>query len=286
MIDGLSIVVPAYNEEATIAATVTDALAAGAGVARALEVVVCDDGSRDRTRAIVEDLAAADPRVRVVARRRNRGIEASIRTLYAVARHEWVFLNSADRQWPMTALVPMAKAVEQGADLVIGVRRNKRDIYSPYRQVLSWTYEAVVRRLGAPEDYPLSNRFDEVDTLMVLDNVLIPWEDVFFHRFTEGARFIRGTLHRYSAFPYVLRILYTADMMIGAAMWNCKQTGLDKMQSVKEKLADMVAYREGIRAHLAASIALAEKSPGAPMRWRLRATRLLGWMSVAMLRQF
>jgi 4-hydroxyphenylacetate 3-monooxygenase len=51
-------------------------------------------------------------------------------------------------------------------------------------------------------------------------------------------------------------------MMIGAAMWNCRQTGLDKMQAVREKLADMVAYREGIRAHLAASIALAETSPG------------------------
>jgi 4-hydroxyphenylacetate 3-monooxygenase len=115
---------------------------------------------------------------------------------------------------------------------------------------------------GSRDDYPLSNRFDEVDVLMVLDNVLIPWEDVFFYRFTEGARYIRGTLHRYSAFPSVLRVLYTADMMIGAAMWNCKQTGLDKMQSVREKLADMIAYREGIRAHLAASIALAEKSPG------------------------
>jgi 4-hydroxyphenylacetate 3-monooxygenase len=115
---------------------------------------------------------------------------------------------------------------------------------------------------GRKEDYPLSNGFDEVDTLMILDNVLIPWEDVFFYRFTEGARYIRSTLHRYSAFPYVLRILYTADMMIGAAMWNCRQTGLDKMQAVREKLADMVAYREGIRAHLAASIALAEKSPG------------------------
>jgi 4-hydroxyphenylacetate 3-monooxygenase len=115
---------------------------------------------------------------------------------------------------------------------------------------------------GRKEDYPLSNGFDEVDTLMILDNVLIPWEDVFFYRFTEGARYIRSTLHRYSAFPYVLRILYTADMMIGAAMWNCRQTGLDKMQAVREKLADMVAYREGIRAHLAASIALAETSPG------------------------
>ena len=154
MIGGLSIVVPAFNEEATIEATVTDAFAAGAQVARELEVVVCDDGSRDRTRAILDEVAARDPRLRVLARRRNRGIEASIRTLYAVARHDWVFLNSADRQWPMTAVVPMAAAVERGADLVIGVRRNKRDVYSRYRQVLSWTYEAVVRRLGAPGGDP------------------------------------------------------------------------------------------------------------------------------------
>ncbi|HVV84605.1 MAG TPA: glycosyltransferase, partial [Kofleriaceae bacterium] len=154
MIEGLSIVVPAYNEEAAIAATVGDAFAAGARVARAVEVVVCDDGSRDRTRAILGELAAGEPRLRVLARRRNRGIEASIRTLYASARHEWVFLNSADRQWPMSAVVAMAAAVDDGADLVIGVRRNKRDVYSPYRRVLSWTYEAVVRRLGAPGGDP------------------------------------------------------------------------------------------------------------------------------------
>ena len=66
-------------------------------------------------------------------------------------------------------------------------------------------------------DYPLANKFDEVDFLMVLDNVLIPWEDVFFYRHTKAAQYIRGTLHRYSAFPYTLRVLYFADMMIGAA---------------------------------------------------------------------
>jgi 4-hydroxyphenylacetate 3-monooxygenase len=115
---------------------------------------------------------------------------------------------------------------------------------------------------GTPEDYPLANKFDEVDTLMVLDNVLIPWEDVFFYRYTKAAQYIRSSLHRYSAFPYVLRLLYVADMMIGAALWNCKQIGLDKMQAVREKLADLVCYREGINAHLSASIALAEKSPG------------------------
>ncbi|MBJ3775754.1 4-hydroxyphenylacetate 3-hydroxylase family protein [Acuticoccus mangrovi] len=113
-----------------------------------------------------------------------------------------------------------------------------------------------------PRDYPLSNRFDEVEALVVFDDVLIPWEDVFFYRHTKAAQFIRSTLHRYSAFPYVLRILYVADMMIGAAMWNAKQTGLDKLQGVREKLAELACYREGINAHLTASIALAETSPG------------------------
>ncbi|MGY3604145.1 MULTISPECIES: 4-hydroxyphenylacetate 3-hydroxylase family protein [unclassified Bradyrhizobium] len=115
---------------------------------------------------------------------------------------------------------------------------------------------------SSAKDYPLSNRFDEVEALVVFDDVLIPWEDVFFYRHTRAAQFVRSTLHRYSAFPYVLRLLYTADMMIGAAMWNAKQTGLDKLQSVREKLADLVCYREGINAHLTASIAMAEKSPG------------------------
>ena len=113
---------------------------------------------------------------------------------------------------------------------------------------------------------------------MVLDNVLIPWEDVFFYRHTKAAQYIRGTLHRYSAFPYTLRVLYVADMMIGAALWNAKQTGLDKLQAVREKLADLVCYREGINAHLTASIALAQKSPGGllmPHQSMLYAGRIL-----------
>ena len=114
---------------------------------------------------------------------------------------------------------------------------------------------------GAAVDYPLANRFDEVEALVVFDDVLIPWEDVFFYRHTRAAQFIRGTLHRYSAFPFVLRLMYVADMMIGAALWNARQTGLDKLQSVREKLADLVCYREGINAHLTASIAMAERSP-------------------------
>jgi 4-hydroxyphenylacetate 3-monooxygenase len=110
-------------------------------------------------------------------------------------------------------------------------------------------------------DYPLANKFDEVDALVIFDDVLIPWENVLFYRHTKAAMFIRATLHRYSAFAFVQRNLKLADMMIGAALFNVRQTGLDRQQAVQDKLAQLAVYREGINAHLTAAIALAERSP-------------------------
>lgn len=112
------------------------------------------------------------------------------------------------------------------------------------------------------EDYPLANRVDEVEALVIFDNVLVPWEDILFYRHTKAATFVRATLHRYSALPYVHRQIRHADLMIGAALWNVKQTGLDKNPAVQEKLAQLACYREGIEAHLTAAIATSETSPG------------------------
>jgi 4-hydroxyphenylacetate 3-monooxygenase len=110
-------------------------------------------------------------------------------------------------------------------------------------------------------DYPLSNRFDEIDALVVFDDVEIPWENVLFYRHTRAASFIRSTLHRYSAFAFVQRSLRLADLMIGTALHNVRQTGLERQQAVQEKLAALACYRVGIDAHLTAAIANAERSP-------------------------
>ncbi len=133
------------------------------------------------------------------------------------------------------------------------------DLSSPGIKMICRTGFAGRRSL---EDYPLANRFDEVDSLVIFDNVLVPWENVLFYRHTEAATFIRATLHRYSAFAFVQRNLASTDLMIGAALFNARQTGLDKQPAVQEKLAQMAVYREGINAHLTAAIALAEPSPG------------------------
>lgn len=113
----------------------------------------------------------------------------------------------------------------------------------------------------SPGDYPLSTRFDEIDALVIFDDVLVPWENVLFYRHTKAAAFIRATLHRYSAFAFVQRTLKLADMMIGAALFNARQTGLDKQQAVQEKLATLAIWRETINAHLTAAVTLAERSP-------------------------
>lgn len=184
MLASLSIVVPAYNEAESITATVDDALRIGASVARDLEVVVCNDGSRDETGAILAALSAKDERVRVLDRRHNAGIEASMRALYAHARHEWVFLMSADRQWPMTSLVDLAGAAERGADFVIGVRTNKRSVYTPYRRLVSWGYERIVRALGAPGGDPGSIKLARRELL----DAAVASRGVF----AEGERLIRA----------------------------------------------------------------------------------------------
>jgi 4-hydroxyphenylacetate 3-monooxygenase len=114
-------------------------------------------------------------------------------------------------------------------------------------------------------DYPLASKFDEIDALVIFDDVLIPWEDVLFYRRTKAAKFMRASLHRYAAFPFLQRLLKFADMMIGAALFNLRQTGLDGLQGVQENLSTLACYREAINAHLTASIALAEKSPAGLM---------------------
>ncbi len=189
MLTALSIVVPAYNEASTIESVVIEALSVGPRVAREIEVLVCDDGSKDETYRVLGNVASRDARVRVLHRATNRGIEASLRALYAAARHEYIFIISADRQWPMTSMVPLAQAVEAGADLAVGTRRNKRAVYSIYRRLVSWIYAAAVRVLGSPVGDPGSIKLGRADCFRL--------PVVSKGAFSEAERLVRAARARY-----------------------------------------------------------------------------------------
>lgn len=113
-----------------------------------------------------------------------------------------------------------------------------------------------------PEDYPLTNKFDEIDTMIVFDDVEVPWENVFFYRHTAAASFIRATLHRYSIFAFLQRHLRYADLLLGTAYASAQQTGVKMHQGVREKIAEVACYRESIASTLTTAIETAETSPG------------------------
>lgn len=144
----LSIVVPVHDEEDAIEAVLLAARSAAPRAAVRWEVVVVDDGSLDRTPALLDGIAARDPRIRVVRHDRNRGYGAALRSGFAASRFEWVFLTDGDGQLD-PAQLPDAVAALRDADGVVGYRRRRADSFA--RRVNTAIWNGVVRSaLGVP----------------------------------------------------------------------------------------------------------------------------------------
>ena len=123
-----------YNEEGNIEQAVTSAVAVLAGVTDCYEVIVVDDGGRDRTAAIADRLAAENPRVRVVHHPVNRGYGAALRSGFAAAQYPLVVLADGDNQFDLGELSVLLRGL------------GKFDIVSGYRIA---RHDPVVRRLYA-----------------------------------------------------------------------------------------------------------------------------------------
>jgi glycosyltransferase involved in cell wall biosynthesis len=137
MLESLSIVLPAHNEEDNIAEAVRQALAAGEAVSAHLEVIVVDDGSRDSTFELATALANDDDRVRVVHHERNGGYGSAVRSGIAAARMDWVLLTDADLQFDLTQLSEFAPLTRQ-AELVVGYRAKRNDPFIRRLNALGW----------------------------------------------------------------------------------------------------------------------------------------------------
>src|SRR6185436_2828783 len=126
ILDGVSVVLPAHNEEENVAEAVQQALAAAEPVSRRQEVIVVDDGSADATAAIAAELAATDSRVRVLRHDANRGYGSAIRSGIAGARMEGGLLPDADLQFDLRQLSDFVPHTTE-AELVVGYRAERSD---------------------------------------------------------------------------------------------------------------------------------------------------------------
>lgn len=111
-----------------------------------------------------------------------------------------------------------------------------------------------------PDMRPLSAGFDEIDNLMVFDDVFIPRENVIFSRKPKLAAQIRTDLHNWAAQGFLVRSLAKADLLVGTALLLCDQTRLEPFPAVREKIAQLMQFRETINAFIMAAEATYEKS--------------------------
>lgn len=123
----LSIVVPLYNEEENLPALDGEIRAALAPLGLAYEVLYVDDGSTDGSLTALRSLAAADPRIRILRHRKNAGQSAGLASGFRAARGELVATLDADLQNDPADLPRLLAKLDEGWDVVSGVRRNRRD---------------------------------------------------------------------------------------------------------------------------------------------------------------
>jgi glycosyltransferase involved in cell wall biosynthesis len=149
----LSVVIPAYNEEAIVESTMRRAVLSLRRAVPAFELILIDDCSHDATGVIATRLAVEYPEIRVVRNERNLRQGGSLRRGFALARHDLVTHNAIDYPFDFEDLPPLLARFPD-ADIVVAERKQYPGITLP-RRFVSWANRTLLRLMfGLPlRDY-------------------------------------------------------------------------------------------------------------------------------------
>lgn len=129
----LSIFFPFWNEEENIEEVVTRAVSIANKVAKRWEIIIVDDGSKDDTYKIAQNLEKNEDKIRVIRHTPNRGYGAALKTGLEHARYEYVVFTDGDLQFDFSEVTKFIDKIGS-SDLVIGYRMKRSD--SPMRHIL------------------------------------------------------------------------------------------------------------------------------------------------------
>ncbi len=145
LVQSLTVCFPCYNDVETIGLMVDSAHKALAPLVDDFEVVVTDDGSRDGSGALLDDMVATRPWLHVVHHEVNRGYGAALLSSFGAATKEWIFYTDGDAQYDATEAVDLIGLVTADVDIVQGWKLERGDSW--YRKVIGRVYHHVVKRL-------------------------------------------------------------------------------------------------------------------------------------------
>lgn len=123
----ISVFLPVYNEEPNLLPLHAKLDAALKSLGRSAEIIYVDDGSTDASLKILRDIAELDPRVRVVALRRNYGQTAAMAAGIDAASGEVLIPMDADLQNDPADIIRLLEKLDEGYDVVSGWRKNRKD---------------------------------------------------------------------------------------------------------------------------------------------------------------
>ncbi len=193
----LSVVVPVFNEQEVIAEThrrLSGACAAAAG--DDYEIVYVDDGSRDRTWLMLNEIAAGDGHVVAVGLSRNFGHQLALSAGLELCRGERILMIDADLQDPPELVLQMMKKIDDGADIVYGQRTERLG-------------ETAFKRGTAAAFYRVLDRLTDVDIPQDTGDFRLVTRQLLeaLKQLPESHRFVRGLFawlgFRQVALPYV-----------------------------------------------------------------------------------
>ncbi len=142
---GISAVFPAYNDAGTIPSMVLRAVMTLRDLTDDYEVIVTNDGSADHTGALLDELAALVPCLRVIHHPRNMGYGNALRSGFGAATKEWVFYTDGDAQYDPDELRLLHAALRPGVDIVNGYKISRNDPW--HRVVVGRVYHHLMRLL-------------------------------------------------------------------------------------------------------------------------------------------
>jgi undecaprenyl-phosphate 4-deoxy-4-formamido-L-arabinose transferase len=140
----ISVVVPVYNEEENIPSLHRRLAETMERLGRSYELIFVDDGSSDRSAGVIAGLAGKDTRTRLIEFNRNYGQHAAVFAGFEHSRGEIVVTLDADLQNPPEEIPKLISKIEEGYDIVGGLRGHRRD--SILRKVPSWLVNRFIAR--------------------------------------------------------------------------------------------------------------------------------------------
>jgi glycosyltransferase involved in cell wall biosynthesis len=195
----LSAFMPAYNEEANIRRVAEDVLAKLRQVTGDLELIIVNDGSKDKTGEIINKLASEYPEIVAKHHEVNRGYGAALKTGFSSCRKDYIFYTDGDGQFDAAEISKLIPLIEKG-DVVSAYRVDRKD---PWNRILNaWLYNTFlliffhlnVRDVDCAFKLYKAKFFDKVE--LKSDGALIDAE-VLIKLKKNGAKIVQVGVHHY-----------------------------------------------------------------------------------------